>query len=284
MPSTWHEGVIALVRENPAFIADLVRGVLHVEVPPFTEARLAEASFNELIPAEYHADAVVLLSTDGRPSFGAILEVQLQADEQKRFTWPIYAVTARGRHQCPFILVAVTPDSSTARWAAKTIDLGGGRPWAPFVVGPEGVPRITDAEEARKAPELAVLSVMTHGKGDAQTAVELALAATDAIAHVPDEQRMLYLALIHSALGDAARKAFEMNAQAGKLISRWHTGSFEKGEALGVAKSIIAFLEARGLSVSNAQRERILGCTDLAQLDGWLRRAATVIDSAALFE
>ena len=92
------------------------------------------------------------------------------------------------------------------------------------------------------------------------------------------------IALIHSALGDAARKAFEMNAQAEKLISRWHTGSFEKGEAVGIAKSVIAVLEARGLTVSEGLRERILGCTDPAQLDHWLRRAATVTDAAALLE
>ena len=79
-----------------------------------------------------------------------------------------------------------------------------------------------------------------------------------------------------------------MNAQAEKLISRWHTGSFEKGEAVGIAvgiaKSVIAVLEARGLTVSEGLRERILGCTDPAQLDHWLRRAATVTDAAALLE
>jgi flagellar biosynthesis/type III secretory pathway protein FliH len=91
-----------------------------------------------------------------------------------------------------------------------------------------------------------------------------------------------------------------MNAQAGKLISRWHAGSFEKGEAEGIAKGkaegiakgkaegiakgIIAVLEARGLTMTDAQRERVLGSTDLNQLDRWLRRAATVSDPAALFE
>ncbi len=201
MPSTWHEGAIALVWENPSFSADLMRDVLHIDVPVFTEARLVEAALNELIPAEYHADAVVLLSVDGKPAFGTILDVQLQEDERKRFTWPIYAVNARGKHECPFVLVAVTPDPSTARWAAKTIELGGGRTWAPFVVGPVGIPFITDTGQARKAPELAVLSVMTHR-----------------------------------------------------------------------------------MSVSDTHRERILGCTDLALLDDWLRRAATVVGSAALFD
>ncbi len=52
-----------------------------------------------------------------------------------------------------------------------------------------------------------------------------------------------------------------MNARAGKLISRWHTGSFERGKALGLAKRVIAVLEARSLPVTDSQRERILACT-----------------------
>ncbi|HET9954212.1 MAG TPA: hypothetical protein VFQ61_06900, partial [Polyangiaceae bacterium] len=176
MPSLLHEGLIALVRDKPEFAADLLREVLHVDVPKFTEARLAEASLTELVPTEYHADAVVLL-VDGKPVFGIIIEAQLQDDARKRFTWPVYVVTARARFECPFVLVVVTPDAATARWASQTVELGAGFSWAPLVIGPEGVPIITDAERARREPELAVLSVMAHGKGDTQTAVSIALAA-----------------------------------------------------------------------------------------------------------
>ena len=46
-----------------------------------------------------------------------------------------------------------------------------------------------------------------------------------------------------------------------------------KGEARGVARSIVRILEARGIAVSPAQREEILGCADLERLDRWLLRA-----------
>ena len=72
-PSLIHEGVIALVRDNPAFAASLLRDLLHDDVPRFDEARLTEATLNELVPVEYHADAVVLfdLSDDKKkPVFG----------------------------------------------------------------------------------------------------------------------------------------------------------------------------------------------------------------------
>jgi putative YhgA-like transposase len=56
-----------------------------------------------------------------------------------------------------------------------------------------------------------------------------------------------------------------------------------EGEAKGKAQSVLAFLEARGLSVTAAQRAKVLGCTDLAQLDGWVRQAAVVKATADLF-
>lgn len=48
-PSMVHEGVIALVRDNPAFAASVLRDLLHVDVPRFRTARLTEAALPELV-------------------------------------------------------------------------------------------------------------------------------------------------------------------------------------------------------------------------------------------
>ncbi len=88
-PSLNHEGVIALVRDRPAFAASLLRDLLKVEVPHFTEVRLTEAALNQLVPVEYHADAVVLfvdfVDSENKPVLGTIFEVQLQPDARKGF-------------------------------------------------------------------------------------------------------------------------------------------------------------------------------------------------------
>jgi len=47
-----------------------------------------------------------------------------------------------------------------------------------------------------------------------------------------------------------------------------------KGEARGKAEAILAVFEARGVAVSEAQRQVIQGCHDGERLDLWLRRAA----------
>ncbi|HEX7841945.1 MAG TPA: hypothetical protein VF469_30955 [Kofleriaceae bacterium] len=113
-PSLMHEGVIALVRDNPAFAASLLRDLLHVHVPRFDQARLTEAALPQLIPVEYHADAVVLfvdfVDERQQPVLGTIFEVQLERKARKRYTWPLYAVAARARYECPFLLTVVTPD------------------------------------------------------------------------------------------------------------------------------------------------------------------------------
>ena len=60
MPSLLHEGLLDLIRERPEFVAQLLRDLLRLDVPHFTEARLADPVLNEPIPTEYCADAVIL--------------------------------------------------------------------------------------------------------------------------------------------------------------------------------------------------------------------------------
>jgi hypothetical protein len=53
-----------------------------------------------------------------------------------------------------------------------------------------------------------------------------------------------------------------------------------EGRAEGIAESILRVLTARGVAVSPAQRQEILGCRDLDRLDRWLLRATQVFSAA----
>lgn len=282
MPSLLHEGLLALIRERPEFAAELLREVLHVEVPAFTEARVAEAALSELVPTEYRADLVVLL-VDDKPVFGIVHEAQLKAHERKRYSWPMYAVGLRARFECPVVVVVITVDDATARWAAEPIALGGQSVFVPYVIGPQGVPIVTDIEFAKREPELAVLSVMAHGQGEESVAVAIARAATAGIAGIDDDRWVLYSSLIESSLGDAARKAFEMLPEAQQFFSDSQRKSFDRGQLQGQAKTIVAVLEARELAISDEQRQRILECSDVSELDRWVRKAVTVKTTDELF-
>ena len=45
----------------------------------------------------------------------------------------------------------------------------------------------------------------------------------------------------------------------------------------------MAFLDARGIALTDEVRSRIADCTDLDQLTAWIRRAATVSEAHELF-
>lgn len=287
MPSALHEAVLELIRHDPAFAAQLLRDLLQCDLPDFREARLADATFTDVVPTEYRADAVVLLVQDG-PVLGVIFEAQLQSDPDKAFVWPAYLFSARARHRCPFVLVVITPDAAVARWASKRIYVGGGESWAPLVVGPDGIPTITDGGQAQRAPHLAMLSVMAHGRGDIDTALAIALAALQGLTTLPKDQQLLYSALIERVLSPSARKAFIMHPQAEPLLSSWHREGFEKGIEQGIAQAraadVLDVLETRGLAISEEQRARVLACSDVEQLTVMHRRAVLVSQTADIFE
>lgn len=281
VPSQLHEVLVRFFRNRPELAPLLLNEALHVELPRYSEIKIESASFADIVPAEYRADLVVLL-VDGRPVLGIIVEVQLDHDDDKRYSWPVYVAGLRARFKCECCVLVVTPSSSTARWAAKPIVLGPGGQWAPLVLGPEGVPVVTDAEKARRFPELAVLSVMAHGHGDVQTAVNIAQVAAAAAVDLDSDNQALYFDLIEAALGEAARKAFEMLPETYQFQGPTYLRGHAEGEAKGEAKSVLAVLDARGISVTELQRKQILDCIDSDRLSTWIRKAVTLTDANEL--
>jgi flagellar biosynthesis/type III secretory pathway protein FliH len=134
--------------------------------------------------------------------------------------------------------------------------------------------------------------VVAHGGGEVETAVSIARAAVGAVLQLPEEQRLLYSALIEKALSEAARKALDMEPQIVKFFSDAQRRSYDlgkaegeaegkaegeaKGKAEGKAEALLMFLRRRGLAVNEAQRQQIVTCIDLAALDRWLERAFSI--------
>lgn len=172
--------MLELVRKRPEFVRELLAQFLDIGVPPAAKAQLSESTLDETVPAEYHADAAVVIVVGETPVLGAIVEAQLEKRERKRYTWPHYATGGRARHECPFIVVVVAPDPLVAHWASQPIDLGYGSVFQPHVIGPERIPKVTDAREAARDLPLAGLSVTAHGHGDPNTAARIALAVATA--------------------------------------------------------------------------------------------------------
>jgi hypothetical protein len=125
-----------------------------------------------------------------------------------------------------------------------------------------------------------VAALRANGGGNVETAVKVALAAANAAHDLDRNQFLLYFGLIISALSDAGRKAFKMQPQGIQFFDESQRQSFNRGRS----SSVIAVLEARGVPVSDSQRNSIEACTDLDILDRWIRRAAVVSTVEELFE
>ena len=277
MPSNIHEGLVELFRHRPSLAAELLAGALGVDVPSFQEAKLEPGDLTALIPTEFRADAVVVLTARGSPVLAIVVEVQLSRDGAKRWSWPVYLATLRARLRCPTALLVVCVDAAVAAWCAAPIALG--HPgWAlhPLVLGPQELPVVTDADLARERPELAVLSAITHHSHADEFKILHALVG--ALAATDREHSTRYSDVVFAALPAALREYLE------ELMT---TGTYEyqsdfvrryvfQGRAEGQAEALLDFLDARGIAVPDDVRRRIAECTDSDQLHIWIRRAATV--------
>jgi hypothetical protein len=66
MPSITHEALLVLFRNRPELAPELLRDVLHVALPAYSEVRIESADLTDIDPAEYRADLVVLLVDERR--------------------------------------------------------------------------------------------------------------------------------------------------------------------------------------------------------------------------
>jgi hypothetical protein len=226
MPSTLHEALVLLFRESPRLAPMLLARTLGNNgdirlpedwLPEDADVQVTSSEFADLDPPEYRADVVLRIPGDSdtndrdrdkatREVF--IVEVQLDPDQVKHFTWPQYVTAARTRFRCPATLVVVAVDERVARWCAQPITLDrAGNVFRPVVIGPAAIPVVTDEAEARIWPELAVLSVIAHGhEAGSEVIGAAALAACD---RLDSTQARLYADLIYSNLNEIARAALE---------------------------------------------------------------------------
>ena len=314
MLSQLHEAMVALFRDRPEIALRLLELVRIVTLPGPVEIDTSGANFGEPKVPEYSADLALKVRA-GSAGAAIVVEVQLDLKDKhdivaKRQAWPRYAVWLWANAGLPAYLVVVTPSQRVERWASKPIEIGHpGFALVPIVLGPSNMP-VIERELGLRIPELAVLSAIVHGRGP--SAEEVALLALEAVMALDPERRKLYVDAVLAVLRPRVRKRIEaMMAQKHEYMSdfaRRYVAEGEakglaegeakglaegeakglaegeaKGKAEGKAEDVLRVLEARGLSVPAEVAQRVRACRDLATLDTWLVRAATLSDLDAIF-
>jgi hypothetical protein len=295
MPSMAHEILVDLFKNRPSLAAEILAEVLGVSLPPYSEARLASTDLTEIQPAEYRADAVVVLLDRDVSVRVIIVEVQLAVDPRKRLSWPAYVTVSRALHECPADLLIVAPESAVAGWCAEAIEIGvPGFVLHPPVLRRTAVPVVTDPEEAARRPELGVLSAMAHG--DTGEGATIAAAVLPAVRNLDDERARFYYDLVYNSLHEAARRALEAMMKgyeyqsdfAKKYVAQGRaegrTEGRTEGRAEEAARNLLAVLRARDIAVPDSVREHILAQQDPERLERWLERAAVATSVAAVLD
>lgn len=100
---------------------------------------------------------------------------------------------------------------------------------------------------------------------------------------------MVYLQRVHNALREPMRRALEalvMERQVeGKAVfPRFAQQLIDRGRTEEAARAVLTVLRARGMTVPDAVRERILAERDAARLERWIERAVVAASLADVID
>jgi hypothetical protein len=286
MPSAEHETPIALAKLDPDLVAWLLANLFHVKVPDYHHARTHSTDVRVLVPRTYHADGMLLFcDAADHPVLAVVLEVQRGWDRTKHRTWKLYVAQLEAELNVDTALMVYCPGLAVARRYRDLFEFEGLSLWLrPLIFTPDEVPLVVEVGLARANPALAVLSALCHGgHPDLDDMFPVLVEALRALgpkkailcydivlAGLPEAPRARWEAFMTTAVGSTYRSELLREVDAiGEARGE------ARGEAIGEGRAVLTVLDARGVPVPETIRDQILACTDLAQLDTWLRRAIT---------
>lgn len=294
MPSLAHHALVDLLRRQPSLAPGLLARTLGLPIPRGTRCQVADSNLDHLRPAERRADLVLELRRRRRTLLVMILEVQRRIDERKRLTWFDYLASARRRG--PACVVVITTSTRVAAWAVQPLSLGPGNPSIRiWVLGPQQITPITDADTARESPILAFLSAIVHAQREPETLT----AAAACLPALADEQIELYYTALSQSLTPRLRADLELrmfnlpdSKKNNPLVQRMlqvfalQAEVRKEEQRMGIVtrrEILLKQLSARGFTVTAAQRRLVEACNNKRTLDRWLGRIVTATSARAVF-
>jgi hypothetical protein len=283
MVSSSHEAMHHIFREDPGVFARTFRR-LDLPFPDPVAVSLLPTDLTEIQPTERRVDTLLRIDTASGEGHLLIIEAQGKPNPLKPSSWAYYVAHLREKYGIPPVLLVTCQDRSTAKWAEKPIVIGPAF-WPtltlrPLVLGPHNVPVITDPSAAARDIPLATLSAITHAKDPDAPAILKALAV--ALKTIDEDTARIFAELTELGLGKALAAETWRQLMAVDL-SFFRSETSQRLRAESRAEDILLILDARGIDVPDAARERIATCTDLDTLRTWVTRAATADTAEDLF-
>ncbi|WP_416983068.1 hypothetical protein [Streptomyces sp. T028] len=295
MVTSSHEALHRIFQKDPALLTRALQQVLHVPFPEPHDFAAMNIDLTEVEPIERRVDTLLRAETD-EGTYLLVVESQTDPDARKHRSWPYYLAYLLEKYHCDPVLIVVTQNSATARWAAQPIQVGvRGMPSMtvrPFVLGPGNVPVISDEAEAVRDPALAVLSAMTHGRGPQAAGILESLVV--ALKSIDADSAAVFVQFVDSCLADpqaqqmwrdlmTAMQYFWRHPLAEEVREEGREEGREQGRAQERAEMVLNILRWRGIDVPDSVRDRVEACTDLDQLTTWSERAVHATTADDLF-
>ncbi|GEJ98111.1 hypothetical protein [Streptomyces sp. 1-11] len=291
MVGSSHEALHRIFQKDPALLTRALQRVLHVPFPEPRQIAALNVDLTEIEPVERRVDTLLRAETD-EGTYLFVIESQGKVDDRKRGSWPYYLSYLYEKYRCEPVLIVVTQNSATAKWASRPIRLGF-RDWhsltvRPLVLGPDNVPVVADEQAAVRDVPVAVLSAMTHGRGRQAPAILESLAT--ALQTIDDETAAVFAQFVDSCLADPQAKQMWRDLMTATqyfwrhpLAEQVREEGREEGRAEAKAEMILHMLQWRGIEVPDTVRDRVNACTDLNQLEVWAQCAMHAKDATELF-
>ncbi|MGH3247670.1 MAG: hypothetical protein ACRDOI_15880 [Trebonia sp.] len=302
-----HEAPLELIRQHPDLAVDLVRAMTGVLMPDDVKADLGPTSLNAVVPAEFTADSVVVVTDKAtkKPALVIVVEPQGRDDRTKAYSWPAYLANVREAVQCPrAVLIVVCPDPREAEKCRQVIPMGhpGWDLW-PVVIDPLHAPDAAGAD-----PYLILfLACLPALDMESEAGARQVLAAIrDTGASHANRKRLT--AIILKRASDAARQILEdmmstaewkddfiesyvqIGIEQGREqgieqgLEQGIEQGIEQGAASAKAQDVLKVMDARGLRPTREQRAKVTATVGVTQLDLWFDRALTAGTAADVFK
>ena len=292
MPSVAHELAVLALGEDPALLALLIEKLtgIHLAAPLTRE----DAAVRFARAIEVRPDLLFAVAGGG----SLAVEVQGDEDDDKGRRWNVLMAVLRDGSGVMGDLAVVTWSPRVARWALRAAHargpLGTTTTLTPIVILLSG--EVIDALLDEDHPELAFFAAwaMQHRHGRrARLVVRRALAVTDRLAPALREaqRRAIFSVLSERMIAFLEETTMDVSkipeTPRVRAVREQYEAFIARSEARGQlgakVEALLAVLAARGLAPSEADRDRVLACTDAETLDRWITRAATAISAAEAF-
>ncbi|HEY8471817.1 MAG TPA: hypothetical protein VIL37_04175 [Natronosporangium sp.] len=278
-----------MFQEDPTLFARALEQALGVDFPPIRAVSVINADLTEVKPLARWVDTPLLVESDTGDRFVVIIESQSREEKAKHLSWPYYVSHLNNKFGCPALLVVVTADVATAKWAREPIEMKVfgrlSQATYPLVLAPDNVPVIRDAGRVRQDVMMAVLSALTHRHEPHVDGILNALA--EALDGVALETAMFLATFTEAGLGDAPAAQIWRALMATMTFPYqshlWQKGR-EEGRISEAVTSVLEVLSARGLEVPAAVERRIRAQTNVDVLRTLRTRAVTIERAEDLFD